>query len=120
VIDGIDHVLLTGPPGCEPEARLFYGDVLGLAELRKPHSLAGRGGCWFAAGTQQLHIGIEEPFSPARKAHPALATRSIEEVASALESAGHSLRWDEALDGDRFYVDDPFGNRIEILAAGPD
>jgi catechol 2,3-dioxygenase-like lactoylglutathione lyase family enzyme len=127
VIDGIDHVLLSGPPGCEPEARLFYGGVLGLAEVPKPESLAGRGGCWFSAGAQQLHIGVEEPFNQASKAHPALTTHSIEEVASALEAAGCALRWDDALDGvDRFYVDDPFGNRIEIvgqpgeLEAGPD
>ena len=127
MIDGIDHVMVSGPPGCEDEARLFYGGVLGLTEMPKPDSLAGRGGCWFTAGSQQLHVGIDDRFSPALKAHPALATRSIEEVASALEAADCSLQWDEALGGiERLYVDDPFGNRIEIvghpgeLEAGPD
>jgi len=121
VIQGIDHVLLSGPPGCEDDARLFYGGVLGLGEVEKPAALAGRGGCWFTAGAQQLHIGVEEPFAPARKAHPALATGDVEQVADALEAAGYAVRWDESIGGiDRFFVDDPFGNRLEIVQARPD
>ena len=121
MIDGIDHVLVSAPLGCEADARRFYGDTLGLPELPKPDELGGRGGCWFAAGTQQLHVGVEEPFTPARKAHPALAARDVEQVADALEAAGHAVRWDTALDGvDRFFVDDPFGNRLEIVQAARD
>ena len=119
MITGIDHVQVAAPPGCEPAARAFYGDTLGLAELAKPDALAGRGGCWFAAGEQQLHVGVASPFAAAAKAHPALRVSSPEELrelAEALASAGHRVEWDEALPGaERFYVADPFGNRVELL-----
>ena len=69
----LDHVQVAAPPGCEPEARRFYGQLLGLVELEKPAPLRARGGVWFAlGGGAQLHIGVEDPFAPARKAHPAL------------------------------------------------
>jgi catechol 2,3-dioxygenase-like lactoylglutathione lyase family enzyme len=118
---GLDHVQLAAPPGCEQAARDFYGALLGLAELRKPPVLAARGGVWFALGAgQQLHIGVEQAFVPARKAHPALALESpavLEALAARLERGGCELRWDGELPGAmRFYVDDPFGNRLELLA----
>ena len=116
----IDHVQLAAPPGCEAHARVFYGELLGLPELRKPPALAGRGGAWFAVGDQALHVGIEDPFRPARKAHPALRAASVaalRALAGALEAGGHAVRWDDGLPGvARFYVDDPFGNRLEVLA----
>jgi catechol 2,3-dioxygenase-like lactoylglutathione lyase family enzyme len=121
MIIGLDHVQLAAPPGCEQAARDFYGGLLGLAELRKPPVLAARGGVWFAlGGGQQLHIGVEQAFVPARKAHPALALESpavLEALAARLERGGCELRWDAELPGAmRFYVDDPFGNRLELLA----
>jgi len=64
---GLDHVQVAAPPGCEAEARAFYGGLLGLEELEKPERLRARGGCWFRAGAQELHVGVEEPFAPARK-----------------------------------------------------
>lgn len=67
----LDHVQLAAPRGCESEARRFFGELLGLPEVEKPESLKARGGAWFQVGSQQLHIGVEEPFAPARKAHPA-------------------------------------------------
>jgi catechol 2,3-dioxygenase-like lactoylglutathione lyase family enzyme len=122
VIAGIDHVQVAAPPGCEAQARAFYGGVLGMEELRKPDQLAARGGCWFAAGEQQLHVGVAEPFAPAAKAHPALRVASREtlhRLAEDLAAAGHAVRWDDALPGaERFYVADPFGNRLELLASG--
>ena len=117
---GIDHVQVAAPPGCEHEARAFYGDLLGLAEIGKPETVAGRGGAWFSAGGQQLHVGVERSFSPARKAHPALRVatrRGLEEIAARLVETGRSVTWDSDLPGvARFYVDDPWGNRLELLA----
>src|SRR4051794_7679069 len=122
-IVGLDHVQIAAPPGCEGDARRFYGRVLGLAELAKPPALAARGGAWFALGDgRQLHLGVEEDFAPARKAHPALrvAAGSLEALAERLLEAGCEVRWDEALPNvPRFYVDDPWGNRLELIATAP-
>jgi len=115
VIARVDHVQVAAPPGAEDVARAFYGDLLGLPELPKPKRLRARGGVWFAVGDQQLHVGIEESFAPARKAHPALAVPragDLSALAAKLEAAGRAVTWD----GPRFYVDDPFGNRLELLA----
>jgi catechol 2,3-dioxygenase-like lactoylglutathione lyase family enzyme len=120
-IVGLDHVQIAGPVGCEPEARWFFGELLGLSEIEKPEPLRLRGGVWFALGAQQLHVGVEEPFSPARKAHPALsvARGELDALAARLIAAGVKVVWDEALPGTkRFYSEDPWGNRIELLA-GP-
>jgi catechol 2,3-dioxygenase-like lactoylglutathione lyase family enzyme len=119
-IAGLDHVQVAAPPACEADARRFYGGILGLAELPKPPELAARGGAWFALGSgQQLHVGVEEDFAPARKAHPALLVGSQAELEDLAERLA-SVRWDETLPGyRRFYASDPFGNRIELLAAAP-
>jgi catechol 2,3-dioxygenase-like lactoylglutathione lyase family enzyme len=116
---GLDHVQLAAPPGCETQARRFYGELLGLREIAKPRSLDRRGGVWFSVGAQQLHIGVEDPFSPARKAHPALRVEpsELDTVAERLASAGARVTWDDALPGvRRFYTEDPWGNRVELLA----
>ena len=119
-IEGLDHVQVAAPPGCEREARRFYGELLGLAELTKPEVLAGRGGAWFACGAQQLHVGVAEDFEAARKAHPALRVTDVaelERLAERLEHAGVAVLWDEHLPGARrFYTEDPWGNRVELLA----
>jgi len=115
-IIGIDHIQIAIPRGVEEQARAFYGDVLGLEELPKPAELAGRGGVWFRCGSQQLHLGVEDDFRPARKAHPGLQVEDIDSLISSLRSAGY-----EALQGEnpanirRIFVSDPFGNRIELL-----
>jgi catechol 2,3-dioxygenase-like lactoylglutathione lyase family enzyme len=122
-IVGIDHVQVAAPAGCEPQARAFYGDVLGLPELAKPAALAGRGGCWFACGDRQLHVGVAEPFAPATKAHPALLVRDAAALAALLErlaAAGYATRRDVPLPGlERAFADDPFGNRVELVAPAP-
>jgi len=116
---GLDHVQLAAPPDCEAAARRFFGEVLGLPELAKPQALSQRGGVWFALGDQQLHIGVSDQFAPARKAHPALrvAPSAIDALADRLRGAGLPVRWDNALeDCRRFFTEDPWGNRIELLS----
>jgi catechol 2,3-dioxygenase-like lactoylglutathione lyase family enzyme len=118
----LDHVQIAAPPGCEARARHFYGELLGLPELAKPATLQLRGGVWFALGGAQLHIGIEADFHPARKAHPALRVDAagLDELARRLGNAGAPVRWDAELPhARRFFTEDPWGNRIELLSAGP-
>ncbi len=115
---GIDHVQVAAPEGCEPEARAFYGVLLGLEELPKPDSLRGRGGCWFRAGAQELHVGVDRAFAPARKAHPGLVVSDLDELAGRLAAAGVAVDPDDALPGTkRFHATDPFGNRLEFREA---
>jgi hypothetical protein len=121
MIAGIDHVQLAAPPGSEEEARRFFTGVLVLAELPKPEPLAAHGGAWFACGAQQLHVGIEDEFKPACRAHPAFAVDGAERlaaVAARLGAAGVAITWDQELPGSsRFYASDPWGNRLEFTAA---
>ncbi|HEU4404136.1 MAG TPA: VOC family protein [Polyangiaceae bacterium] len=121
VYRGIDHVQLAAPRGSEAEARRFYGELLGLPELPKPAKLAARGGCWFRCGAHQLHIGIEDDFRAATKAHPALELDSeaaLDALYARLVAAGVRVKRDEAeVPGVvRFFASDPFGNRLELLA----
>jgi catechol 2,3-dioxygenase-like lactoylglutathione lyase family enzyme len=112
----IDHVQLAMPPGREPEAEGFYQDILGLERQEKPSPLAARGGCWFSNGKVTLHLGVEESFRPAQKAHPAVLVENLDDLVGALGVAGHGVRFDDELPGvRRCYVDDPFGNRIELI-----
>jgi ribosomal protein S18 acetylase RimI-like enzyme len=114
----LDHVQVAAPRGGEAVARAFYGGLLGLEEIAKPEALRARGGVWFAVGDQELHVGVEEPFAPAGKAHPGIAVgdrRALEAIAARLSAAGHPVDWDSA----RFHTADPFGNRLELLAGGP-
>jgi catechol 2,3-dioxygenase-like lactoylglutathione lyase family enzyme len=124
VLLGIDHVQVAAPTGSEGEARWFYGDVLGLAELEKPPVLRARGGVWFACGAQQLHVGISSEFTPADKAHPAfqVSLADLDGLAARLTEAEAPVRWDDAIpETRRFYTADPWGNRIELVGtAGSD
>jgi 5-(carboxyamino)imidazole ribonucleotide synthase len=113
---GLDHVQLAMPPGREAEARAFYGGLLGMSEAAKPVNLAKRGGCWFRSGALAVHLGVEADFRPARKAHPAFLVRDLAALAEKLRKGGHRVREEEPLTGyARLYVDDPFGNRIELM-----
>jgi catechol 2,3-dioxygenase-like lactoylglutathione lyase family enzyme len=104
------------PPGTEAHALLFYEVVLGIPERQKPAHLAKRGGCWFEHGALKVHLGVESDFRPAQKAHPAFIVEDLPKLTLALERAGYRTWNDESLDGyHRIYVDDPFGNRIELM-----
>ena len=112
----LHHTQLAMPRGEEAAARAFYAGLLGMAELQKPAVLATRGGCWFRRDGIELHLGVEDPFTPALKAHPGLLVSGLPELATTLEDAGHAVSWDGGFPGySRFYTDDPFGNRLEFL-----
>jgi catechol 2,3-dioxygenase-like lactoylglutathione lyase family enzyme len=112
----LDHIQLAMPEGEEEAARAFYGKLLGLAEVQKPANLQKRGGCWFEKGGIKIHLGVEKDFRPARKAHPAFLVQDLVSLVASLERAGVAARQDEPLPGyARVYVDDPFGNRIELM-----
>jgi catechol 2,3-dioxygenase-like lactoylglutathione lyase family enzyme len=108
---GLDHVQIAAPEGCEPDARRFYGELLGLEEIEKPEPLKSRGGAWFRCGGQQLHVGVERPFKPALKAHPAFAVTDRDELVARLERAGVTV----TTDAERVYAADPWGNRLELV-----
>jgi len=114
-VRALDHVQVMMPPGREDDARAFYGGVLGLAEVEKPEPMRAQGGVWFAEG---IHVSGEEGFSAPRRAHPALRVDDIDALAQRLVAAGCPVDWDERWPGvRRFYTRDPFGNRVELLAA---
>lgn len=124
----LHHVQVACPPGGEAAARVFYADGLGLVEVAKPDALAGRGGCWFRAYdahghvSAEIHIGVEDPFVPARKAHPALVlddAAALDGLAARLRAAGHPVDETErtTFPGHvRLHAADPHGNRVEVLA----
>jgi catechol 2,3-dioxygenase-like lactoylglutathione lyase family enzyme len=114
----IDHVQLAMPGGGEDQARKFYRDVLGMAEIPKPSELAKRGGCWFESGKLQLHLGIENDFRPAKKAHPALRCQDYRATLERLRAAGVEINEPADIpDVQRCHIHDPFGNRIELVGA---
>ncbi len=119
MLDGLDHVQLAIPSGGEERARAYFGGMLGLAELEKPAVLAGRGGVWFLLPDgRQVHLGVEEPFRPSEKAHPAFLCEALDDLSQRFEEGGFPVRWDGALaPRRRFYSEDPFGNRLEFLEA---
>ena len=114
----LDHVQVAIPRGGEKDALRFFGELLGLTEIPKPEPLSGRGGCWFQLGNQQLHLGVEPDFRPARKAHIAFAVDDLSTLRASLMDAGYEVRDDVPIDGrSRFFTNDPFGNRIELIEA---
>jgi catechol 2,3-dioxygenase-like lactoylglutathione lyase family enzyme len=119
-IAALHHVLVTAPPHCEEEARRFFGGLLGLPEIPKPEQLLRSGGVWFELGSQQLHVGCTRDFRPERKGHPAFSVpdeAALAELAERLVFGGSPVHWDDRLPGvPRFYTEDPWGNRIEVLA----
>ena len=112
----IHHVQLACPPDSEDDLRTFYGGVLGLEEIPKPPVLAARGGCWFRGHGIELHIGVEQDFRPARKAHPGLLVDDLDAWGARLEAAGYEVAFDDDFSGmRRFYSHDCHGNRLEFL-----
>lgn len=119
LIDAIDHVQLAMPPGGEELATWFYDEVLGVPRVPKPVELAIRGGCWFERGALRIHLGVQDDFTPATKAHPAFAVSDLDRLALGLESAGVHPRREDGPDGPQVYVVDPFGNRLEFRPNRP-
>jgi len=114
----LDHVQLAMPTGGETMARSYYVDLLGMTEEPKPAALAARGGCWFRAGGVSLHLGAEGDFRPARKAHPGVLVDDLDALAQRIVDGGCEVRWSDEVPGvRRFHTDDPFGNRLEFIAA---
>ena len=117
-IVALDHVQVAAPAACEEAARRFYGTLLGLDEVAKPEGVAATGGVWFRCGKQELHIGVDPAFRPARKAHPALLAAdddALDALARGLTEAGVEVQWDERIESvRRFYAFDPWGNRLEL------
>jgi catechol 2,3-dioxygenase-like lactoylglutathione lyase family enzyme len=112
----LEHVQLAMPAGREAEAVDFYEGVLGIPHVPKPPRLAVRGGCWFERGELKVHLGVDQNFRPATKAHPAFVVDDVRALAATIAAAGHTVVADEPLEGyDRVYVSDPFGNRIELM-----
>ena len=112
---GIDHIQLAIPPGGEDQARGFFSGLLGMKEVPKPPTLSASG-CWFEGGALNLHIGVDPDFRPAKKAHPAFLVDDLAEIRTRFENAGVEERSEKQIEGyRRFFVDDPFGNRIEIM-----
>jgi len=115
-IIALDHVQMTMPAGQEEAARAFFINLLGFTEVEKPASLQGRGGAWFTAGAVNLHVGVEEPFTPSKKGHPAFLLDNLQETVDRLAAAGAVLKDDKPLPGYiRKFTEDPFGNRIELM-----
>lgn len=112
----LHHIQLAVPRGSEDRCRAFWGEVLGLVEVEKPAALVPKGGCWFRSDALEVHLGVEEPFAPARKAHPAFRVAGVRQLAERLEAYGSPVVWDDGYPGfERFHSADPFGNRLEFL-----
>ncbi|WP_374357208.1 VOC family protein [Chitinimonas sp.] len=117
----LHHIQIAIPAAGEADARVFYGQLLGLPEIPKPMPLAARGGVWFQCGAVQIHLGIEDDFRAAKKAHPAFVVGDLVALGQALSAAGFAFTEpQEALSGyRRAFTADPFGNRVELLQALP-
>ena len=116
-LTGIDHIQIAAPPDSEELARKFYGEILGMREIPKPENLKARGGCWFQCGAQEVHIGIQADFTPAKKAHPGFTVHALQQLKTRLEEADYIISEEPPIAGrERFFTHDPFGNRIEFLA----
>jgi catechol 2,3-dioxygenase-like lactoylglutathione lyase family enzyme len=106
------------PPGGEDAARRFYADALGIPEVAKPPVLAARGGCWFRGESVEVHVGVEEGFAAAHKAHPAFLVEDIDGTAHQVGEHGFPVTWADDFPGyRRFYTADGNGNRVEVLGS---
>ena len=115
-IEAIDHVQLAMPRGEEDRARAFYAAILGIPEVPKPPDLAKRGGVWFERNELKVHLGVETDFRPAKKAHPGFRVRDLDTLLERCKSASFQVsEVEDRADGRHAYVDDPFGNRIELV-----
>lgn len=117
---GLHHVQLAIPPGSEAAARAFYVGVLAMAEVQKPPVLAARGGLWVRADGLEIHLGVEQDFRPARKAHPGIVVRDLDGLQERFAAHDVEVDRDDAFPGyHRFYVHDSLGNRLEFMEPAP-
>ncbi|MDP9327705.1 MAG: VOC family protein [Actinomycetota bacterium] len=115
---GIHHVQLAMPDGEDADAVAFYADTLGLIQVPRPEALSPRGGVWFVSGDLEVHLGVEDQFRPAVKAHPAILVKGLGKIRTRIEDAGYKISDTVQIEGfDRVYVRDPFGNRLELIEA---
>jgi catechol 2,3-dioxygenase-like lactoylglutathione lyase family enzyme len=115
---GIHHVQLAMPDGEDADAVRFYADTLGLTQVPRPEALSPRGGVWFLSGDLEVHLGVEDQFRPAVKAHPAILVNGLRTIRTRIEEAGYKISDTVQIEGyDRVYVRDPFGNRLELIEA---
>ncbi|MEU6020732.1 VOC family protein [Micromonospora sp. NPDC047134] len=118
---GLHHVQLAIAPGSEDACRAFYVGVLGLVEVQKPPVLAARGGLWVRGDRLEIHLGVEQDFQPARKAHPGILVGDLDALAARLAAHGVEVTWDDNFPGHRrFYAYDNLGNRLEFLQPDPE
>jgi catechol 2,3-dioxygenase-like lactoylglutathione lyase family enzyme len=116
----LDHIHIAAAPGCEAAARKFYGALLGMLEIAKHEVLLARGGCCFECGAQQLHIGVEPDFCPAKTAHPAFLASDLDELRQALLARAINVTDDASVPSTcLFYAEDPWSNRLEFLKSRP-
>lgn len=116
IVYKLDHIQLAMPKDNEEKARAFYHGILGIPEVPKPPHLAKRGGVWFEEGDIKIHLGVDMNFTPAKKAHPAFLVKDLLQLIEILKEKKYSVVNDQPLEGYlRVYVDDPFGNRIELM-----
>jgi catechol 2,3-dioxygenase-like lactoylglutathione lyase family enzyme len=114
----LSHINVTMPPGSEGRAREFYAGLLGLLEIPKPESIRHRGGVWFDAGGLDVHVSVEENrFGADLRRHFGLECPDVEKLRAHLEAAGVKTADGRPAPWKRFFVNDPFGNRIEIHEA---
>lgn len=114
----LHHVQLAIPPDSEDLCRTFYCDLLGWTEKPKPAVLATRGGLWLSTGEAEIHLGVEQDFRPAKKAHPAFLVTELTDLADKLQANGHEPNWDTSIpELRRFFVFDAVGNRLEFILA---
>jgi catechol 2,3-dioxygenase-like lactoylglutathione lyase family enzyme len=112
----IEHVQITIPIASESRARAFYSGILGFTEIEKPPEMAERRSIWFVAGRANLHLGIEQDFIAAKRAHPAFVVEDLDTILAACDRAGITIKPDTSFDGfRRVHVFDPFGNRLELM-----
>jgi catechol 2,3-dioxygenase-like lactoylglutathione lyase family enzyme len=112
----LHHVQLALPPGAEDACRAFYVGILGMVEVAKPPILAARGGLWVRADDLEIHLGVEQDFKPAKKAHPGIRVHDLAALARYLTDRDVDVTWDDDFPGHRrFYAFDPPGNRLEFL-----
>jgi hypothetical protein len=116
----LSHINITMPKGSEGVARSFYGGLLGLPEIPKPEPLRTRGGVWFDAGGLDMHVSVEEHRNGGADVyrHFGLACADVDSLRARLHSAGMTTEDGRPAPWRRFFVHDPFGNRIEIHEPG--